>query len=56
MIENNKLIAVIDLNDIIDLNCEEDTNQIIENTTNKKYPQFFISFWEKIKTFSILYK
>ena len=56
MIENNKLIAVIDLNDIIDLNCEEDTNQIIESTTNKKDPQFLINFWEKIKTFSILYK
>ena len=55
MIEKNKIIAVIDLNDIIDLNYEEDTNQIIENTTYKEYPQVLISFWEKIKTFSILY-
>ena len=53
MIKNNKIVSVIDLDDIIDLNYKEDVNQINENTV--KYPQLLTNFWGKIKMLTNLY-
>ncbi len=43
IIENYSIIAVIDLNEIININSEKDVNEDIENISTKKFPGFIIN-------------
>jgi len=54
IIEDYKIVAVIDLNEIID-NRAEETNEEITNTLNKEVPEPIINFWNKFKDLAAFY-
>ncbi len=49
IIENYNIIAIIDLDEIINASSEKNLNEDIENTATKKAPEFIINFWNKFK-------